>query len=508
MNWRALSTLFTRSRERNWRFSALIGVLYVAFLIWMHVHHEMWRDEIHVWTLARQADGFLDIASGDRVYEGHPPLWYCYLYAWTFITKQPWGLDAATVLAASVAALALLRFAPFPRWLKVMLLCSYFFGYEYTVMSRGYVLDWLFSCLFCAFYDIKRSRAITWGFLLALLALSDVYGLFLSVSLLSFLVLDNTFWSRSKGYPKVWRLSFQPRFVVGLLVAGGGLLLSAAMTNPPEPNPFSPDWHPDSLNLKALPEMAGRVIGGLLPLCKSELTFWDTQRTLWQDPSWSVYVAIGLLVALVLSLLPAWRAMLAFILGTTLCAVFQQIRYGGYARHWGHYLVLAIVFSWLARVTYPRRRFVISTLLLAGVLAFGVQGFLVATESDARWVFSGGRETAAFIREHGLQDLPIVAGPDWFVITVTGYLERPFVRVETDEFHDTVLFHGRRRGFSERALLERAAAVSREERSPVLVVSNQRLAPAPHGTTLTWLYTSEPSTVPDEVFSVYRLNTK
>src|SRR5512138_1523499 len=102
-----------RSRETGWLFTCLLCVPYVLFLVWMHVHHEMWRDEIHFWTVARLARGFWDIVTGDRVYDGHPPLWYWYLHVWTWFTQAAAGIQAATVLAATVAAVLFVRYAPF-----------------------------------------------------------------------------------------------------------------------------------------------------------------------------------------------------------------------------------------------------------------------------------------------------------------------------------------------------------------------------------------------------------
>jgi hypothetical protein len=505
MKVRSVLRLLTRAHEQNWRFSVLVGSLYVAFLIWMHAHHEMWRDEIHIWTVARQAGGFVGIVTGDRVYDGHPPLWYWYLYAWTFITQSPWGIQAATVLAASVATFVFLRFAPFPRFLKILVLCSYFIGYEYSVMARDYVLGWLLVCLFCACYEPKRRRLIACGVLLGLLALSSAYGLLMAGALALFLVLDNVNLSRSAGFPKLWSLTMQPQLLVSALFAVAGMFFCLATTEPPDPNPFSPDWHPESLTVDALPAMSTRVVVGFLPLFRPGLHFWSSEMMLWQNPAWTLYVGIGLMLAAILSLLPAWRALLAYLVFAVAMSVFQQIRHTGYPRHWGHYFLFLVAVTWLAKATNPKRNFVLSTVLFMVSLAVSVPSYLSAVVGDTRWVFSGGKQTAEFIRKNGLQGLPLIAGPDWFVLTVAGYLERPFTRVETDEFHETVVFHSRRRGFSTGALLDRAAAVSRQTHGPVLVVSNQLLPRAPSNATMRWLFTSEPSIIPDEVFSVYQL---
>src|SRR4051794_2555913 len=91
--WRALA----REQETSATFSLVVVCLYLGFLVWTHVHHEAWRDEIHPWIVAKRAQGFWDIATGDRIYDGHPPLWYWYLRLWTWITVRPWGLHAANI---------------------------------------------------------------------------------------------------------------------------------------------------------------------------------------------------------------------------------------------------------------------------------------------------------------------------------------------------------------------------------------------------------------------------
>ena len=88
---------------------------------------------------------------------------------------------------------------------------------------------------------------------------------------------------------------------------------------------------------------------------------------------------------------------------------------------------------------------------------------------------------------------------------MTSYLRRPFISAETEEFQQTVAFHGRRRWYSLPELVARAVAVAREHKGPVLVVTVDALAPLPDGATASLLFTSRPSTIDDEVFRVYLL---
>jgi hypothetical protein len=498
---------FAKDKETDWWFTILVGIPYLALLIWMHIHHEMWRDEVHAWTLSRLAQGFSELVTGDRIYEGHPPLWYWYLHVWSRFIKEAWGIQVATITAAMTAAVLLLRFAPFPRYLKTLLLFSYYFGFEYTVISRNYVLGWLLVCLFCSVYHPLRVRHLALGIILSLLSLTSVYGLFMSVCLLMFLLADQVRLSFGSS-PVTVTVSASPRLLGALAVTLATIFFCVTFLQPPYPHPFSPNWNFATLNFSAVPQMLSRLAAGDLPLRNFSIGFWLSPFTLWDaNTAWPNYVGGGLLLLSIASLYPSWRLMLTYLVAITAMAVFQQTRFPGQPRHWGHYFMFFVAACWLARKVFPRgkHKHLMSTLLLLGMLAFQVQSFITATVQDTRWAFSGGRETATFIRRAGLQDLPIVAGPDWFVIPVAGYLRRPFISVETEEVNETVVFHSRRRVFSVAALVARAVELSRAGKKPVLIVSNQPIALAPEGARLSLLFTSGPATLSDEIFSVYRV---
>jgi len=504
--------VLAKDRETGWGFTALLCVPYLVFLIWMHLHHEMWRDEVHSWTLARLAQSFGELVTGDRIYEGHPPLWFWYLHVWSWLTKEAWGIQAATIAAGWGASVLLVRFAPFPRYLKLLLLCSFYISYEYTVMCRNYVLGWFLLCLFCALYHPVRVRYWALGVAIALLSLTSVYGLLMALCLLGFFVLDNTRLSRTAAggpaTPPTVAAIASPRLVAALALAGLAIVFCAVTLQPPDPNPFSRDWFFGGLNQGAIPDALQRFAAGYVPLRPVSPAFWISSifPTGGEDNVLVWIVGGGLALLSLAALYPSWRLMLTYLIAVGTMQFFQITRYRGDPRHWGHYFIFLVAATWLLRTTFPRRRYVLSTLLLVTMLGFQVESFVAATVGDSEAVFSGGRQTAGFIRRSHLQDLPIVAGPDWFVITVTGYLGRPFISVETEEVNDTVVFHSRRRGFSTRALIDRAVQISRERKTPVLAISNQPLPePTVPGARAEWLFTSKPGTLGDEIFSVYRV---
>lgn len=503
----------SKDRETSWRFTLALCLPYLLFLVWMHVHHEMWRDEVHAWTLARLARSFWELVDGDRIYEGHPPLWFWYLRVWTWLTKSTWGLQAATLVPATGAAVLLARYAPFPRYLKVLLLFSFHYGFELTVMSRNYVIGWFLLCCLCAAYHPLRIRHLVLGALLALLSMTSVYGLVMSVFLLAFLVLDQvrlSLASRPASPPVELRAGLPAKTLLTIAIAGAAYLFVVAVTNPPDPNPYSPGFSFEALTPTSLHDMLYRLTAGYLPWRKMVTgQFWWEPYSFWdRHEAWYDYTGGALFLLSILALLPSWRLIIAYLGTVAALQVFQQARMEGSPRHWAHYLMIFIALCWLLRLRHPRRSHWLSTVVLTGVFLIQIEAFVVATVIDTRDNFSGSRETAAFIRRAGLADLPIVAGPDGAMPALFGYLQRNFYVVETDEVNQTVVFHGRRRRFSIEAMLRKAVDLAHERKSPVVVVALQDLPPPPDGAKLTRLFTSKPGAIGDEIFTVYELEAR
>ena len=65
-------------------FTAAFGLI-VLFLI---QSHEMWRDELQAWLLARDSISITELFQNLK-YEGHPGLWHLLLYPLTRISTIP-----------------------------------------------------------------------------------------------------------------------------------------------------------------------------------------------------------------------------------------------------------------------------------------------------------------------------------------------------------------------------------------------------------------------------------
>jgi hypothetical protein len=227
--------------------------------------------------------------------------------------------------------------------------------------------------------------------------------------------------------------------------------------------------------------------------------FWSDHETL------RLVATIALPILLGLALAPAWWHLAFFVLGVGLMNVVQIARYPGSLRHWGHALILFVALYWLSRESRPRTRNTLAIGVFLIVGAFQVQSFAVITKKDFKLPFSGSEVTAEYIERAGLADLPIVAGPDHFVISVTGYLRRSFVSSQTQEVGQTIAFHARRGGFSPEGLVARAVEEAQRRRVPVLVISTGELPPPGAGKMQFLFKSPERHLCGGEQFFVYRL---
>jgi hypothetical protein len=137
----------------------------------------MWRDEVQPLMIALDAtsfSSFLYLSSR----EGHPLLWYLLVKSATYISPSPFTLKIINFFFISGSFL-LLYLSPLKKYEKLLVATSFYFLFEYFVISRGYSLVIFFSFLYLFFHNRERyfSSWLTLGFL----SNSEVFGALLSI---------------------------------------------------------------------------------------------------------------------------------------------------------------------------------------------------------------------------------------------------------------------------------------------------------------------------------------
>ncbi len=147
--------------------------IYAAMVLATVARHEPWADEAQAWLIARDR-GFWDMLWRGVRYEGTPGLWHALLWipAHTGMPYAAMGWIAAAIAIAG--AWVLLRYAPFPLALRIVLPFTFFLGYQYAVVARSYVLFPLL--IFVAAACFRARRTVGLAIALALLANVSSHG--------------------------------------------------------------------------------------------------------------------------------------------------------------------------------------------------------------------------------------------------------------------------------------------------------------------------------------------
>lgn len=214
----------------NWKLAVLTA--YALWVLLIGASHEPWFDEAQAWLLVRDNDFWPLLIERVR-YEGTPGLWHAILWVAVHAGlpySQYYLLSASFAIAG--AGVVLWR-APFPPALRVAILASYFFGFQFSVVARSYCLDLLLVPLVASFFATRVERPLRYALVVGLIANANAHG-FLGASVL--------------GLEFAWRLWQSGRWRdaaggTGLLLAGGLGLIAVAVAKQPADNAFlHPEW--------------------------------------------------------------------------------------------------------------------------------------------------------------------------------------------------------------------------------------------------------------------------
>ncbi|MGK2860101.1 MAG: hypothetical protein ACSLFQ_23135 [Thermoanaerobaculia bacterium] len=401
--------------ERAARVRVAIGVLvFVLFAGIGIANHEMWRDEHHAWLLARDAATPVALFENLR-WDMTPGFWHLLLWIVTRFTHDPVAMQLLNLAFATAAAWVVLRYAPLPPFLRVLIVFGYYFAYEYAVISRVYALGTLFVVILCALWRTRESRAIAIGILLTLLAHTpSLYGVIAAGFFLLLLLVDLA--TRPE-----WRKASLTAFCIGSL----GAITALIQTLPRSDNPFAAG----KATLAFEPERLERVVQFLaslfVPIPDASLYAWwnsniVTGRSIVLDGA-----IAGVGVALVVWVLWRNHALLASWLVATSGILFAAYQ-GGFSgmRHGSYVVILFIAALWIAQSApaaeplAPRRRLAVTLLM-----AIGVVGGMTAWIKELGTEFSAAETTARFLRANDLDRLPMAGADDFVVASLASLLD-------------------------------------------------------------------------------------
>ncbi len=510
--------------NRNKHYALGLTCLFLAVGAFTASHHEMWRDEIQAWLLARDSTSVFNLFANLK-YEGHPGLWHLCLMPLSRITHSPVIMQMFHLLITGATVYLFVRYAPF-NWFQKLLFCfGYFVLYEYAIVARNYALGMLLITVFCVLFRERYKRFIWVGCVLFLLAHTSVHALIVTIAIAGALCCEYVFGSRfSQPLNRdIGAIEDKRPIWIGFALIGIGITTAVLQLSPPPDTGFAVAWH-FNYDPKRVNNIVKLISRAYLPIPKTTLHFWGSNLL----TTYPLFQAIQIplfyffLFFSVLLFFKRPTALLIYLTGTFGLLTFFYIKYQGSIRHHGFLFLTFLMCCWIYRDS-PSINFgkteqddtgsvvsrvlnVAGTVVLTLLLICHAIGGIIATKMEHRHIFSYGKLTAEYIKSQGMQDHLIVADKDSATSTVVGYLPKrqvyypsgsrlgSFVRWDKARTHNV----------TNQLVIEAARKLSREHSQPVLIILNRAIGAKLRGQhNLSFLVKFTGSVIGNEGFHLY-----
>ena len=483
-------TAFPRKDEKP--VSRVEVILSVAIFLFLGIYgvqyHEMWRDEIHGWLVARDMPSIYELVSY-LAYEGHQSLWHLLVRPLTRLFPGPEAMQYLHVIIASATILLIFRYSPFSRTQKILLSFGYFFFYEYLFIARDYAIAVFLIFLVATLFPQRSKHPAVFATIIFFLFQTNVHALVVGLGITFTLIADAILKHRRLNL----RTSAGKSLVGAVLIITTGLLTAMWQLYPPGNilmiNGLERELYL-SFDLDRLIELGRRVMSVFFPVCAFEEGIHCWGRFLIK-----AYPAVGLIALSSLAVifgrfLVSHPASLFLVLSVTVgLLIISYTVYLGNARHHG-FLFIALIFAlWIrescVRVNHwPIERWLpkvpksLVSLALTTLLGIHVLGAIRPIYMDYFFPFSGGKQTAEFIKKNHLENLTVIAQQGHPGVSVAGYIgKKEFFysdHAPSGQFSSFHRFDVPPRVIDQSIVVSDAISLLVES-SPVLVILNQHL---------------------------------
>lgn len=393
---------------------ALTAPFLVLFVVQL-VHHQMWRDEVNAFALARASTNLRTLFHYIH-YEGHPWLWYVLLWLVSKVTTKVVGMKVFQGFIGTGIYLMIGVASPFRRWEKLLLFSGYFVVFEYTVISRMYGMQLLLALVYIWLRARKPKALTAQATLLGLMACCDLSGMALSAGLLA-----ERLWSlRETPLPKRSGIAAAATYTLLVLSSVLSLLPARDINHVTTALTFQ---HLDDLD-----RLGAALVNYLATPYLATVTgvpghFWGGNMAV-SPGSFGAMVAV---VLAVYGLTFRRHKGILLLLATTavLMIAVGYLVYPGSVRHFGVTFVAFVCGLWLVRAAGEKIAWPAYVLLALTTVA-GIH----ATIGSWQRPFSQAGATAAWLKANHLENTLIAGVPTAATIGVTEQLGVPLYQLE------------------------------------------------------------------------------
>jgi len=462
--------------------TALVVAAFLALGMVGLANHEMWRDELEIWLIARDS-GSVGQLLHNMGTQGHPAVWYLLNFLLTRLTTNPLAMQLLNLVIGASAVALFFRRAPFSLAQRLLFCFGYFMLFEFTVISRGYGLGLLLIFAFCIRFQERRRLDLTGAAILLLLANTTVYGMIIAAHVV-LLVAIQALVDRRHRQPwldPAWVASLA-LVLVGVAVGFGHTLIQGRAMGPAHVDAYAP-----AHDLTWVASCLSTAIRGAVPLPDFSLYhFWNSNVLQLLPGSSGVF--LGALLAVTLLVLATYRfrakpaLSLIFILGSaTMLSVTFFVWYG-WVRHHGQVFLWYVVCCWLwyglagsnraeeddspARWSGPAGATLTALLLLQTIA--GAHAYVM----DLLHPFSNAKITGQYLSQDEFADVTLVGSIDYSMQPVAAYLDRKFYYPESGEYRTFLDWGPSRRLVPTETVLRDSLKLLKEGRRDVVIVFN------------------------------------
>jgi hypothetical protein len=396
------------------------------------LNHEMWRDELKAWLIARDSSSITELFHNFRG-EAHPGLWYLCLYVLTRFTHNPVAMQLFHLVIATGVVFLFAKFSPFTKLQKVLFSFGYFPFFEYAVISRNYALGVLLVFSFCALFNRPDKNHFILLCVLALLASTNLYSLIIAGSLGVVLLIDIIKIRKTESH-RGWTIPGLFIFVLGIVAAVIQIIPPAYDT-------------PGKL-MSTPPFLGYRFVASVMTVWESYIplpnflvrSFWNTNILMAVPHGWtlSFSCSVGLLVLFTVLFVRRPIVLFLYLFGTLAILTFTFTKILGGVRHWGHIFILLLVCFWISgyynelklkwlspklahAIDLPARH---KNNLITVILGIHLIAGVYAMSMDLFYPFSGSKPAAILVQKQQQNNMRIVAGSDTVASALSAYLDR------------------------------------------------------------------------------------
>lgn len=499
-------------------FPILLVLVFLSLGVLGVVNHEMWRDELQAWLIARDSSSIRNLFENFR-YEGHPGLWYIILYLLSRFTHNPVAMQLSHLIIATGVIYIFARFSPFTKPQKALFSFGYFPFYEYAVISRNYAPGILCIFSFCALFHTRKKSYVFLSSILFLMANTSVYGAIIAMSLGLTLLCDSVVDEKIRRSlsARKWDLA------TSLLIFVLGIVSAVYQMYPPSGRGFL-SGSAMKFHASGLSRTLASVWISYIPVPYFlSYHFWNTNMFI-AGPM-SLHEDIRSLLSLVL--LAVSHGLLArkpvafftYLSGAFGILAFTHAVFFGKVPHHGHLFILFVACLWISSYyaeTRSSNRLVESfadTAYRFGngfvmvILYAHLAGGIIAWNLDLLHPFSASREASNFIKEQHRDNMLIVGSRDSTVSPLSGYLNRKIYYPESDRFGSFIVWK-KGKHVDSRKLLEKVRELVMQSNMDILLVLNYRLRARHSALSISELSAHTKSIIPDETYYLYLVRRK